>query len=72
MAAEIHARGAYGRTYTSAAAVRADWNAGKDFQDAISGRYLNLDTAQEMHLVVWIRYANDRKLVQVYNGYNSI
>jgi hypothetical protein len=33
---------AYGRDYKSAAAARADWNAGKDFRIALSGQYCSI------------------------------
>lgn len=68
METEIHARGAYGRTYTSADAVRADWKAGKDFQDAVSGRYLNIEDARTYGLSVCVRYSNDRKIVALTNN----
>ena len=32
---------AYGRVYTSKAAVIADWKANKDFRHAVTGQYLN-------------------------------
>lgn len=33
---------AYGRTYANEAACRKDWDAGKDFQDLMTGRYLSI------------------------------
>lgn len=56
---------AYGRDYTSAKAVKADWDAGKDFliQDMSSphdGRYIN--KPQAIGLTLQIRY---KKLTQV-------
>jgi len=53
---------AYGRDYRSIAAVLADWNAGKDFQDAVTGQYLSIrDNVPE----VWVRYAERTKVVRV-------
>lgn len=60
---DIHALPAYGRDYKSAAAVRADWAAGKDFQCAVSGRYLSIRDATPGE--VWIRYARMTKVVRV-------
>jgi hypothetical protein len=57
---------AYGRDYTNQAQVRADWEAGKDFRDPVSGRYLSIrDVQADPSLHVHVRYANGRKLVQV-------
>ena len=36
---------AYGRDYRSKAAVLADWNSGKDFQDTQTGQYINKEDA---------------------------
>jgi hypothetical protein len=53
---------AYGRDYKSAAAVKADWQDGRDFMDALSGRYLSIrDDVPE----VWVRYAKRTKVVRV-------
>lgn len=58
---------AYGRDYKSKAAVLSDWNAGKDFKCALSGRHVNKPDAMT-YLVkqgqtdVTIRY---NKLTQV-------
>ena len=53
---------AYGRDYKSAAAVKADWQAGKDFRCAVSGQYLSIrDDIPE----VWVRYAKQMKVVRV-------
>ena len=57
---------AYGRDYTNQAQVRADWEAGKDFQDTATGQYLSIRDAQkdpDMH--VHVRYAKLRKITQV-------
>lgn len=51
---------AYGRDYKSAKAVKADWDAGKDFAIASMGecgRYINLEDAQKVGMRVSIRYA---------------
>jgi hypothetical protein len=60
---DIHALPAYGRDYKSAPAVKADWLAGKDFQCAVSGRYLSVRDALPNQ--VWIRYSRMTKLVRV-------
>lgn len=52
---------AYGRDYKSKAAALADWNDGKDFVDARSGRYLSKrDNVPD----VWIRYDRQMKIVE--------
>lgn len=60
---DIHALPAYGRDYKSKAAVLADWQAGKDFRCAVSGRYLSV--RDNLPAQVWIRYAKLTKLVRV-------
>jgi hypothetical protein len=60
---DIHALPAYGRDYKSAAAVKADWAAGKDFQCAMTGRYLSVRDGVPGE--VWVRYARLTKLVRV-------
>jgi hypothetical protein len=60
---DIHALPAYGRDYKSAAAAKADWAAGKDFQCAMTGRYLSV--RDEVPGEVWVRYARLTKLVRV-------
>ena len=60
---DIHALPAYGRDYKSKASVLADWQAGKDFQCAITGRYLSV--RDNLPAQVWIRYAKLTKLVRV-------
>jgi hypothetical protein len=52
---------AYGRTYNSKAAIRADWLAGKDFQiasyGADTGRYINREDAERSDLAcLLVRY----------------
>lgn len=60
---DIHATPAYGRDYKSKAAVLKDWEEGKDFRDALTGRYLSVrDNVQSQ---VWIRYDKLRKIIRV-------
>ena len=61
---DIHAVPAYGRDYKSKAAVIADWQAGKDFRCAVSGRYLS--SRDNVPAQVWVRYAKLTKLVRVH------
>jgi len=58
---------AYGRDYRSAKAVRADWEAGKDFMDACSGRYLNKDDAPK-GATLNVRYARLTKVCVIKVG----
>ena len=52
---------AYGRDYKSKKAVLADWHAGKDFQDAVSGSYLSIrDNLPD----IFIRYDKKQKIVK--------
>jgi len=60
---DIHALPAYGRDYKSASAVKADWQAGKDFRCAVTGRYLS--ARDNVPAEVWVRYAKLMKLVRV-------
>lgn len=60
---DIHAVSAYGRDYKSKSAVLADWNAGKDFQCAVTGRYLSV--RDNVPNQVWVRYAKLTKVVRV-------
>jgi hypothetical protein len=60
---DIHAVPAYGRDYKSASAVKADWQAGKDFRCAVTGRYLS--ARDNVPAEVWVRYAKLMKLVRV-------
>jgi hypothetical protein len=62
---DIHAVPAYGRDYKSKAAVLADWNAGKDFRDALSGQYLSARDFPAGYPQVWIRYQSMTKIVRV-------
>ncbi len=62
---------AYGRDYTSAKAVKADWDANKDFLIAdmsspYDGKYINLADAKNGGIkVVTIRYSKNRKVTVV-------
>jgi hypothetical protein len=67
---DIHASPAYGRDYKSKAAVLADWNAGKDFRDALTGQYLSVRDFPSQyppghHPEIWIRYQRQTKMVRV-------
>ncbi len=59
-------QGAYGRTYKTAKAVLADWNAEKDFQIADLfngyGQYIGIN---ELHGPAYVRFDNDRKVCSV-------
>lgn len=61
---DVHAVPAYGRDYKSKGAVLADWQAGKDFRCAVSGRYLSV--RDNLPAQVWVRYAKLTKLVRVH------
>lgn len=67
MTTYISALPAYGRDYKSQKAVKEDWIAGRDFQDARTGSYLSIrDFANEPDDVhVSVRYANHTKVVNV-------
>ena len=60
----ISAVPAYGRDYTSKAAVLADWNANKDFQimDLRMSGYINREQAAKEGITVNVRYAKQRKV----------
>jgi hypothetical protein len=60
---DIHATPAYGRDYKSKAAVLKDWTEGKDFQCALTGKYLSV--RDEIPNQVWIRYNKLRNIVRV-------
>jgi hypothetical protein len=67
---DIHATPAYGRDYKSKAAVLADWNAGKDFRDTLTGQYLSARDFPSKyppgyHPQIWIRYQNMTKITRV-------
>ena len=54
---------AYGRDYKSAKAVKADWEAGKDFQDSQSGSYISNTSGFKGTLE--IRYAHLTRVVVI-------
>lgn len=61
---------AYGRDYTSAKAVKADWAAGKDFIvvdffDHYDGKAVNKQDADREGMSVMIRYNRLQKMVPV-------
>lgn len=57
---------AYGRDYRNQAQVRADWEAGKDFRDTASGRYMSKrDVDADPSLHVHVRYAKGMKIMAV-------
>jgi hypothetical protein len=55
---------AYGRDYKSAAAVKADWIAGKDFQLMPSGAYVNIGD-KPAGVILSVRYARLTKVVMI-------
>ena len=59
--------GAYGRDYKSVKAVKADWNAGKDFIIRTfgpdDGRYIN--KADATGIAIMVRYQRDTKITKV-------
>lgn len=61
----VEAIPAYGRDYKSQKAVKDDWNAGLDFQDAFTRQYLNKQDAESLGLRVLVRYDKLMKVVQV-------
>lgn len=56
---------AYGRDYTNQKSVREDWEAGKDFQETSTRRYVNKQDADNMGLKVIIRYSKLMKVMNV-------
>ena len=61
---------AYGRDYTSAKAVKADWEAGKDFTivdffDGNDGKAVNKQDAEAAGISVTIRYNRLQKMVSM-------
>lgn len=58
---------AYGRDYSSAAKVKEDWNAGKDFRMEPGGQMINKEDAARYApgQPVNIRYAKLRKVVVI-------
>ena len=64
------ARAAYGRKYTSQAAIKADFLAGKDFQLVDCGRYINLEDCQRGGIpLITVRYAADTKSVVCFTNW---
>ena len=61
----VEAVPAYGRDYKNQRDVKADWNAGRDFQDGATGHYFNKQDAESLGWSVVIRYDNCRKVVGV-------
>lgn len=64
---------AYGRDYTSAKAVKADWEAGKDFQICDmscqnDGAYINKEDASREGITVNVRYARLTKVLPIKNA----
>lgn len=55
---------AYGQEYRSDSQVEADWEAGKDFREPLSGSYVNKQDAGSIPGLRWvnIRYNNNRKV----------
>ena len=63
-------RGAYGRSYTSQRAIKADFLAGKDFQLVDGGQYINLEDCQRGGIPsLNVRYKNDRESYQVFTNW---
>lgn len=62
--------GAYGRDYNSVAAVKADWDANKDFavRTLGAGGYINKADADAANVTVNVRYSNDRKVTVIKPG----
>lgn len=59
-------RGAYGRSYTSQRAIKADFLNGKDFQLVDCGRYINLEDCQRGGIPsLNVRYKKDTEAFQV-------
>ena len=61
---------AYGRDYTTAKAVKADWKAGKDFTvadffDRFDGKSVNKQDADRAGMSVTIRYNRLQKMVSM-------
>jgi hypothetical protein len=61
----IHAVPAHGADYRNRGDVILAWKSGKDFRDAVSGRYLNIRSPLDGR-EVWVRYDKLRKLVKVH------
>ena len=67
---------AYGRDYKTAAAVRADWEADKDFiiasteRNQQTGRYINASDAEKFapQDAIWIRFNGLTDIIRVDNN----
>jgi hypothetical protein len=55
---------AYGRDYKSKESALADWNADKDFREAITSQYVNKAGAHKLGLTVTIRYNGNRSAIE--------
>jgi hypothetical protein len=62
--------GAYGRDYKSVAAVKADWDANKDFAVRTfgAGGYINKADADAANVTVNVRYSKDTKITVIKPG----
>jgi hypothetical protein len=63
----VTARAAYGRSYKTAKAIKADWDAGKDFvvvdfYSPWDGKPINKEDARRSGITVNVRYDEDRKV----------
>lgn len=64
---QLTVSGAYGRDYSSKAAIVRDWDAGKDFVvrglGARQGSYINIEDAKQSGVTsISVRYQKDRKV----------
>ena len=65
-------RGAYGRSYTSQRAIKADFLNGLDFQLVDSGQYINLEDCKRGGIPsLNVRYKNDREAFQVFTKWGE-
>lgn len=66
MSGHLTIKPAYGRKYTTAEAVKADWNGGKDFQILGAGSYINNQDADAFGVrSVTIQYGNKRTTIVI-------
>lgn len=56
---------AYGRDYIDESNVISDWNANKDFQDTLSGSYLNKQDCERLGVKVIVQYSQRMKELSV-------
>ena len=61
----VYVVGAYGRTYNTQAAVKGDWEAGKDFKIAGGGPYVSIRDAEREDIGVIARYGKNNEKVLV-------